>query len=479
MIETDIFHELNAKKDPNLGKYIVETEPLKSLANLSSKKIIAIGKTGMGKSALYEYLTKYSNNCLITRGIDSPIYGISPDLSVFNYQVIRDQFIIEILIDLLNEVEKNKKALQAKGISKQTIEKTNRFLDKLFKFIKNILGKVEAGTAFGFGLTLRDPKASYLNALKDTGQIQEAGNILKELCQSGLSARVVIDDPEYVFSLTKDININIIAGLVHAAIEISKEHENIKVNVLLNRYFYDKLLHVFKHPDHYPWAYQSLHWTCDLLKTIIEERLDWAMDLEGKDRKVPKWKHLFSYKNENELDKIFEYLSLRVRNGPRDLLLWLGLAYESALQESREISLRDIKGKEKAYSSDALIYYGATYYEHYPNLVNVIGSIFETDPSKIYSAREFSNHLQELLLDNPQKPSDFSSLRENLTWLKSISIARLPALLFELGAICFGESKDLTKMILPYSEQYTAENFNSAKYVTLVPAFQPALKTPD
>lgn len=478
MIKSDIFHELHAKKDPNLGEYIVKTEPLKSLADLSSKKIIAIGKTGMGKSALYEYLTKYSNNCLITKDIDSPIYGISPNLSDFNYQVIRDQFLLEIIIDLLNEVEKEKEALQAKGISKNTITKTKSFLDKFFKFIKKILGKVEAGSAFGFGLTLRDPKASYLNALKDTGQIQEAGDILKELCQSGLSARVVIDDPEYVFSLTKNININIIAGLVHAAIEISKEHENIKVNVLMNRYYYDKLSHEFKHSDHYPWAYQSLHWTRDLLKTIIEERLDWAINLEGKDKKVPKWEHLFSYKNKKELDKIFEYLSLRVRNGPRDLLLWLGLAHESALQESREISLRGIKEKEKAYSSNILRYFGATYYDFYPNLVNVIRSIFISDPSKMYSTREFRDHLQELLIDSPENPSEFSSLRENLTWLKSISTSSLPELFFELGAICFGGSKDLTKMILPYSEEYTAENFNSAKYVALVPAFQPALRTP-
>jgi hypothetical protein len=291
--------------------------------------------------------------------------------------------------------------------------------------------------------------------LREERDITDAFNILKEICAGGVKIRIVVDDPEHVFSASSELDTHLIGGFCLAALRLSEAIPGFKVIALLKSHvYYPVLLDVDdlrKYPDHMG----RLCWIKEELVEVIAKRLKWAGS---------SWTSFFEG-TEKQARQMVEGMCGYVRNGPRDLLRWVDLSNQTT--KGAKIGERTISQTKKRMSSDSLGEFESAHNSSYPKIGAVLKVIFRDDPQHKYSLAELKGHIKNLLIKN----SEMKALSK-MTWMQFETNQSIPKLLFETGAIAF-EFKG--RVILPYEEGYDNENFEAATSIFVVPTFIEAI----
>lgn len=451
----EVFKKLDSGTDENLKSYFIITTAINELGHFESRKALAVGLKGVGKTAAYRYFTEFDHTADIIVGINTDKFSVYLPNKNLNYATTRKQFEHDIVMEALRAVTENRKSL-TKKVNKSLLDRAAKHVSSYTDTLKSVAGRFGGVSILGFGFTIHHPDTPVAVGLREERDITDAFNLLKELCASGVKIRIVVDDPEHVFSAHRELDTHLIGGFCLAALRLSEAIPGFKVIALLKTHVYYPILldvdDLRRHPDHM----ERLCWIKEELVEVVANRIRWAGST---------WTNFFEG-TDQQARQMVEGMCTNVRNGPRDLLRWIDLSLQDT--KDAKIGQGTLNKTKKRMSLDSLGELESAHSSKYTKIGAVIKAIFRDDPEHRYSMKELKQHIQHLLI----KDQEMKAL-SRLPWMQLETAQTLPELLFEIGAIALEADG---RIILPYEEGYDTEHFERASRVLLVPTFVEAIK---
>jgi hypothetical protein len=263
--------------------------------------------------------------------------------------------------------------------------------------------------------------------------------------------RIVVDDPELVFSSSQELDTHLVGGFCLAALRLSAEIKGFKVIAFLKTHVYHPVSHSMEDLSKYPMHMARLSWTIGELESLVARRLD-SSGL--------KWTDVFDCKDEDTARNVLKVVANKLRNGPRDLLFWLDLALNRAV--GRKVKKQDFEETRRVASDQAFKEMESAHYASYEMLGSVIRAIFEGCSSKEFTPLELKQHVQNLMVTDTRLRA-----YSVLPWMQRVSSETLPRILFEVGALAL---RWKSQTIPPYRPEYDQNTFETAETVLLTPA---------
>lgn len=458
------FETLDARDDEHLGEYFYVTEAVGTLLKPLEANI-AVGLKGVGKTATFRYLTEYESSKGIVVGINEYTHSLHLPRRDLHYSTCRTQFEIDLVMDALRAVDEHRTSL--KGVCDRTLlDQAHNQFNSYQQLLEKYLGWFGGGSVLGCGFTLKKQNTPVVVGLTRTNTAQGADRLLKSLCDAGVKIRIVVDDPENVFSASTELDAHLVGGFLLAAIKLSRLSKNLKVIALLKTHVYSPVVRLVEDLPKYPDQWTRLSWSPASLKSLVMERLRWSKKIARTKSESVSLRQLFEVQSESQAEATLEDMISVVRTGPRDLLYWLSKSLEVAAKNGRErIAGPDVKKSLTDASLRSFQELEAAHHSLYPNIGELIRTVFKT--RKSFSVPDFVKHLSDLRVRN----SDMKNL-SRMEWMQRQTASKLPFRLLEAGALGFDVQG---QRILPYSSDYTAENLLQAEKVYLCPMLTAAI----
>jgi hypothetical protein len=456
------FHEacrtLDGETDPRLGSYITATTSLTNLAHPDSSQVIAVGLKGVGKSSAFRYLTDFDLKRDIVVAINPDSFELSLPSRRFNYAACRKQFEQDVVIEALRAIDSNASQL-ASRCGKALLIQARKHVKSYLEAIKGAAGQVRGLgiSILGCGFTISRGEAPTAIGLIPRQEVADALATLKAICQQGVKVRIVVDDPELVFSASQDLDMHLLGGFCLAALRLSVAIKGFKVVALLKTHVYHPVRESIEDLSKYPDHTTRLAWTDDELLSLVERRLKAT---------AVRWSDVFDG-GEQEGRALIQYMVGLLRNGPRDLLRWFDLALQQSA--GRKLQRSHIVDTFDKLSRDSLKEMESAHFVRYEKLGSVVRAIFSSKPGKDFTRQELLDHLQTVLV----KDRRIKSL-SGLDWMQRESSDSLPQTLFEVGALAL---RAKSRLILPYHPDYDQDAFEGADRFVLVPGLAAAVTT--
>jgi hypothetical protein len=450
-----LFQKLESATDTNLKTYFTQTVAINRLADFNSTSGLAVGLKGIGKTAAFRYFTEFENSPDIVIGIDVDKFGLHLPNKNLNYGTCRKQFEHDLVLEALRAIVEKRSSLKGR-VTKHYLDAASEQVTSYLDTLKSVASRVGGMTILGCGFTVRHPDAVVAIGLRKQTDVNTALMTLKEICAKGVKIRIVVDDPELVFSASRDLDTHLIGGFCLAALRLSSEIPNLKVIALIKTHVYYPILtdvdDLRKYPDHM----ERLCWNRSELVDVIQNRL----------KSVGKTLVDLFEGNEKQARQLVETMCGNVRNGPRDLMRWIDLCLQAGNQNRISGDMM-LKAKPRM-SSDSLGEMVSAHSSTYKRIGEVIRAIFRKQPEQEYSLKDLIEHIRSLLM----KDQEMKTL-SRLPWMQLETSHTLPELLFETGALSL---KLNGRLILPYEEGYDLEHFKSATSIQLAPALIQAIR---
>jgi len=445
--------------DPDLGDYVTRTKSLDELADPESQHGIAVGLKGVGKTSAYRFLTMFDKTPDIAIAISPDTHSLSLASQDLNWSVCRKQFEHDLVIEALRNVCDHASSIKQK-YPKAPLNEAQKHTQSYLDWIKKKAGRVKAlgASILGCGFSITKDDAPTLVGLLPDKDIEDARRTLKKICAAGVQIRIVVDDPELVFSAGRELDTDLVGGFCLAALRLSADVAKFKVIGFLKTHVYHPVRvrteDLSKYPDHM----SRLNWSAPELQGLVENRLKWAN---------MKWTDTFDCSGESEAKSLVHSMTERIRNGPRDLLRWLGLAIKNA--GKKKIRKQHLDAVHPRMSSDALREMESAHSSSYEKLGALVKAVFRSKTRTEFPRQQFEEHLENLLVNDSRMRA-----LSTMSWMQKESSDTLAQLLFEVGALAFRLNG---KVILPYQEEYQQENFDFADKLFLTPALSSAVKS--
>ena len=284
--------------------------------------------------------------------------------------------------------------------------------------LKELAGRVGGISVLGCGFTLNNPQSSVLVGLEGDTRLSAARQVLKDICSHGIKVRIVVDDPEQVFSASKELDTHLVGGFCLAAMRLSSSIDNVKVVTLLKSHIYYPLLRQIDDLGKYPDHAGRLSWSRDELIKVVDRRLSWAQ---------VKWTDAFKGQ-EAQGRKLVTSMMSEIRNGPRDLLRWIYFA----LQHSQGVAIgkSHVDGSRSRMAVDSLSELESSFASEYEGITSVLRIVFGADPHAKFSLRALRKHIADLQVTNPE----MSSLM-HLGWMQQETSQTLPRVFLRVGGV--------------------------------------------
>lgn len=452
------FHEsltrLSAGSDADLKDYFTVTESIRQLADFGSNKVLAVGLKGIGKTATFRHFTEMrADDDVVVIGINEKLYKLYLPSMGLNFAACRDQFEHDLIVEALRGISESG-AMKAR-IGTKNVNAAKAEVSSYRRVLEAAAGAFRGVSILGCGFTIAPPQ-KVLVGLRPRDEVRASFELLKRICAAGASVRIVVDDPEFVFSAAQELDVGLIGGFFHAALGISRQIPQLKVIVLTKPQVFDPVERRTPDFDKYPDSRVDLSWTRDELVELISGRLQWART---------EWTQAFAMPETKARAFLASRVCDGIRNGPRDLLRWVALARTHAQADQvAEASFEAVRKETAKYSLKSL---GQSFEALYPRITDVVATIFRQEPSRCYKLAELRGHIETLLAKDP------TMIRlANSPWMQQETHYTLPELLLRVGGLALGVGK---RLILPYEREYSAEQFEAADYVRLVPSLVEAL----
>lgn len=445
---------LDGGRDQNLTSYFEITEALNELARFDTPQTLAVGMKGVGKSAAFRYLTELDQGADVVVGLTPENYTLHLPNKDLHYSTSMKQFEYDLVIEALRAID-GRRAEISKKIPAEKLKRAKSQVTSHLKLLKEVAGRVGGISVLGSGFTLNNPRSSVLVGLEGDTRLSTAREVLEDICSYGIKVRIVVDDPEQVFSASRELDAHLVGGFCLAAMRLSSSIDNVKVVALLKSHIYYPLLRQIDDLGKYPDHAGRLSWSQDKLIKVVDRRLSWAQ---------VKWTDVFQG-SEAQGRTLAMSMMNEIRNGPRDLLRWIYFA----LQNSQGAAIREshIDGSRSRMAVDSLMELESSFASEYEGITSVLRIVFGADIRAEFSVRELRKHIADLQVTN----TEMSSLMR-LGWMQQETSQTLPRVFLRVGALTLELNH---QRILPYQAGYDEEHLELADKVTLVPAIAVAI----
>ena len=449
---------LRAAQDDKLGGYYFVTPSVSDLAGFATGRGLAVGLKGIGKTAAYRHLSEFDRKTPdVTVGIDSDRYSLYLSDRDLKTDACRKQFKHDIIIE----------ALRAFGASHDSVKKrpnanfvkaANTQVESYAALLKKAGARMQGFSisVLGCGFTLPVGTSAVAVGLRAGKDVDSALDTLKAICDSDVKIRIVIDDPENVFSATNKLDVPLVGGLCLAALELSQLIPNLKVIVLLKTHVYYPVLSRVDDLHDYPDHMARLSWDTEGLESAVSNRLKWS---------GTKWADVFSG-GEASGRSLIKAMCQSIRNGPRDLLRWIDLSLQS--EAETKISKNTVDKTRTILSRHCLGELESAHADLYPGIGEVLKIVFRSKGNHKFKLSELKEHIKTLLVKDREMIAAWK-----VRWMQGVTASMLPDLLFKVGALALWMGPQI---VLPYEEGYRSANFESCSHVSLVPALIDALQ---
>ncbi len=438
--------ESDARSDSTLVKYSVQTQSLSRLASTTDPAFLAVGLKGIGKSASFRLLTELDNNKLIQKISAKTQYNldISGSRPTLQYvETLKGELIVQILIGMLT-THKDHELL--KSVPQDLMQEAKILVEDIWGKVKTVLGRLGSVSILGFGVGFRpSDKKDMHSRFIERNQYDKALSLVSKLSKI-LHMRIVVDDPESIFTADEHLNDNMVAALVIAAYELHKELHNFKCIILIKPNVMRALRRVDEFANIPLSSRVRLTWSEDELKLLVRKRAE-AANIGLKD--------VFLSEPEAALEAIIR----DSRTGPRDVLRRLELHFDTFPDEPvTEAALERTIG---AYSDACLDQIVAAYDRQYPGLSRAALILFE-GKSQTISKLEMDARLDQMIASN----TEILAFKDQ-PWARDA--VHLTDLLLQFGLVAIKREKLLH---LPFHETYLEEGSQQEAVLTFLPALR-------
>jgi hypothetical protein len=455
----DACRKLESGIDDNLKSYYVTTAAISEIAGFDSSRAIVVGLKGIGKTAAFRYFTEFENTPDVVIGINSDRFSLHLPNNNLHFATCRKQFQHDLVMEALRAVNQQRAKLKGK-VSAQLLDKAERqfnsYTDMLRRFSARVQGFGVSIVGCGFTLPIGTTGVQVAVGLQKEADLEKPLKLLKDICACGVRIRLVIDDPEQVFSASRELDTHLVGGFCLAALRLAALVPGLKIIALLKTHIYYPILRevddLRNHPDHMG----RLSWSKKELVELISDRLRWSKS---------NWTEIFAG-SEVEARRLVNSMCESVRNGPRDLLRGVDLALQNA--KAGKIDARVVGSCKKNMSLSSLGELESAHSAHYPRIRAVIKAIFGKSSDHKFTLSELKQHIGNLLI----RDTEMIAL-SRMPWMQMETSETLPELLFEAGALALGAGD---RLMLPYEEHYDNEHFEEADHLILVPALVGAIE---
>jgi hypothetical protein len=342
---------------------------------------------------------------------------------------LKYELAMEMLISVDQSIKANK-AL-AKKIPDDIKQEINVVITGFWKRLKAFFDELGGMGVLGYSITRRAKgQKEVSDNLASRKDISNAETLLKRV-QEHISLRIIIDDPEAMFSNGDHPNSNFISALAIACYELSKSMKNLKCIVLIKSNFLRMLLNVDEFVNIPLDCRVRLSWTTNELKEVIKARARAAkIDL----------KEVFQGDPGEALDKLVE----DSRSGPRDLLQRLG--FQLTDYPGELVTLQSRKKTIEKYSKACFEQIRGSYETQYPGLAHASIILFEGRSAEL-ARSELQTRFDQMLASN----SYIYKYRDE-KW--ALDCSQFAELLVEFGLAAL---KVDSKILLPFDKDYIDE----------------------
>jgi SpoVK/Ycf46/Vps4 family AAA+-type ATPase len=422
---------LEANDDDNLTEYFVLFGDFSNVAK--KNRFIVVGPKGTGKSAIKKHL--YENRAAagkLTIDLDDSLGFSLSQLKTKSPAEIKNKMKGYLIALILNHLSSLKDIPEQDKTRFEKLKKGEPLIEKLLKPLSIKAGFVE----YAIKDLFPKQKQSDLLKLIDPAVSETIREVLKKK-----DFWIIIDDIDTVFtSDDAESSLRFVEGLIYSASDlcIKTFKKRVWILLMLRSEIFEELLRKATELDKEMTYIWEIVWDAEALKKCLAERIRWAY---GEKKGKPSWKYwtlLFDVSSEKEVESLQNYLLERIINGPRDLLLLVDQARETAEKRTlKKIRIKDIEDSEYNYGELKLRQITSNFQRIYWDIDLVIDRLFR-EGKQIYTRNELINHINNNLLTNPEVRSDFKTL----TWLGKRSSFKFIQILYRTGCIGYwDESK--------------------------------------
>ncbi|WP_454761723.1 P-loop ATPase, Sll1717 family [Caulobacter segnis] len=399
----EIISELDGRSDQQIRSYYVQTAALKRIRNSKTPAIGMVGLKGSGKTTLFRLLTE---SWIEESGVIR--IGLAPDRTEFegyaerlNCLQFANSVRTGMAILLADLIDKNIELLppQARSsLAPWTERKTAIFNPG--SMTVDLLKRFRGLQILGCGFEIGDP-VDRSNDLK-IRHIPEVENssvwsLLEDFKNYNIQIRIVIDDPDRLFTFNGKGDSDLLAGYILGTNEISKSLRYVQFVHIIKSNVYQELSTVEEIANLPHDYFDYISWNQEELEKLVESRMSYA-EID---------------QNEVFADPMAESMGIlaeQIRNGPRDTLRYLEIILKSSLDA--KVSLETISGTNGKFKRAARQQMETVYSSLYEGIEPFLGAVFGSKSELRYS--EFRDSFLSLRMSSQPAGVDYGN-----DWLKS------------------------------------------------------------
>lgn len=421
-----------AEKDIHIGlmDYFYQNEAYRNL--LKSSKHIIVGNRGVGKSAIFKYLSvkekrsgaiilelspeDYSyeilQQALLSEGGKAwgkqSAYGVAWQYLIFNLVF---KALVGDCSGIVRGPLKHIYAYVRDSLKTKDINPIGMLISYLKRLEGIKIGPYEAGL-----------KTRELQSLYKLEEIHALMPPLKDILSSK-KVLIFIDELDKGWDNSEDAKY-FIAGLFQASQKINQLHDNMKIFLSIRQELFDNIPQIYDDAQKIREDIQVIRWSEEDLLTFIGLRIiksASAHDLSVNDA----WNLVFTEVLEYRGANSFNYIVDRTQLRPRELLQFCKACIEKAPAQKYKIDYQDITRAEIDYSEQKAKDLASEYRFQHPNLLD----LFELFRGKKYTFEK--DDLDYLLLGIVDGEYNVG----NAKWVLDMDYAELKRILWEVGFI--------------------------------------------
>lgn len=463
------FGPLSAEQDTTLLDYFHETKFVKSLMESKPGEgpFLILSRPGAGKTALKKWLLA-DERSFISLPLDAEKARVFIDDPLFTEDDYRTLLRAELLSGILDELINNMPDLPAKknctphqlSLSKAYTD-ANKCINKgWWKTATSFLSERLAGLQIlGCGFNLReDKRRQYLDSIRRNNVAAKALSALRSILSIEKDKYcLVVDNPEYIVGLGKDLTDRSNALRIGAFINILAEIHTVGLRVMVfTKYqIHQSIQENYCDYSHFSDGVSMLEWTKHDLLSFVKLRV--------KERLKSDWKKIFNISQTDFVNNVFPCLV----NGPRDLLYLLKKAQKAAAGSKlteEHLLLASNQLREDKYKEMSRLFGGI--YPKVDVFCKASVSIIRTLPPPL--TMESVDDAINMSISDPVGP--LNGIRAKYDWVIDVQakIPRASVLLGTMGAFIVetGGKKEY-----PW-EGHSFEIINSSESIILSPLFE-------
>lgn len=327
---------LDARADDQARNYFVDTHLARRLREQTKGSVGLIGLKGAGKTTLFRALTEgwVPESDVITIPISPTTSEFEASSDKINCLQVEQSVRRGMAIMLLSQLVKEGVGQHPK-FSADWIRKRSALLNPSEK-VGDVLRRFTGLSILGCGIEWNGEKGRAGNFQLTPQEDTKVLDLLKEAGATGIKVRVVLDDPDRLFTRAGQLDANLMAGYILGtrALEQSLNYVSF-VNIMKGQAYeaVRDIEEIANLPHDY---FAHISWTQNELNALVDSRMKFANVSDA---------DVFAEPKE---EKIAE-MSLAIRNGPRDLLRFMEIILKNGgLSQISSASIEDCRAEFKA-----------------------------------------------------------------------------------------------------------------------------------